>query len=297
MVQRDLDDAIIQHGTMALIRRRALEKVGGWAEWCITEDAELGLRLHAQGWTSAYIRDSLGWGLLPDDWSAYARQRHRWAYGGMRILVRGWRLFLPGSSLRPRQRLCYFAGWLPWLGDSVGAVFATLSIVWSALNALFPDYIELPDPVLFLPAIGAFAVRIALSFTTHRLRVPCSLADSLRAALAGVALAPTIGLAVLHGLLVPGAPFRRTPKAAGRARVAGALASVWFESALVLGLSAGAAWVFAVHNGEPGGVLWGIALLVQAVPPLMAIALALVACRRTRPPLAVVAPQRNPAAA
>src|SRR5262249_10883104 len=106
MVQRDLDDAIIQHGTMALIRRAALDQVGGWAEWCITEDADLGLRLHAAGWTSAYIRDSLGWGLLPDDWSAYARQRHRWAYGGMRILARGWRLFLPGSSLKPRQRLC-----------------------------------------------------------------------------------------------------------------------------------------------------------------------------------------------
>ena len=297
MVQRDLDDAIIQHGTMALIRRAALEKVGGWAEWCITEDAELGLRLHAAGWTSAYIRDSLGWGLLPDDWSAYARQRHRWAYGGMRILARGWRLFLPGSSLKPRQRVCYFAGWLPWLGDAIGAVFSVLSIVWSALNALFPDYIELPDPVLFLPAIGAFAVRIALSFTTHRLRVPCSFADSLRAALAGVALAPTIGVAVLHGLLMPGAPFRRTPKAAGRARVGQALSAVWLESALVLGLVAAAAWAFTAHNGEPGGVLWGIALLVQAVPPLMAIALSLVACRRSRPPLAVGAAQDNPAAA
>jgi hypothetical protein len=215
----------------------------------------------------------------------------------MRILARGWRLFLPGSSLTPRQRVCYFAGWLPWLGDAIGAIFSVLSIMWSALNAVFPDYIELPDPVLFLPAIGAFAVRIALSFTTHRLRVPCSLADSLRAALAGVALAPTIGVAVLHGLVTPGAPFRRTPKAAGHAGIGQALSAVWLEGLLVLGLTAGAARAFAVHNGEPGGVLWGIALLVQAVPPLMAIALALVACRRSRPPLAVGATQGNPAAA
>ena len=296
MVQRDIDDAIIQHGTMALIRRAALERVGGWGEWCITEDAELGLRLHAQGWKSAYIRDSLGWGLLPDDWAAYAGQRHRWAYGGMRILKTFWRLFLPGSSLSPRQRLCYFAGWLPWIGDAIGVVFAFLSVLWTGLNALFPDYIELPDPVLFVPAIGAFAIRIALSFTTHRLRVPCSLADSLRAALAGVALAPTIGIAVLHGLLAPGAPYRRTPKAARRARLGQALAAVRLETALVLGLTAASAWALAAHNDEPGGVLWGIALLVQAIPPLVAIALSLTACRRSRPPLAAGIVKPDPVA-
>lgn len=296
MVQRDLDDAIIQHGTMALIRRAALDRAGGWGEWCITEDAELGLRLHAQGWKSAYIRDSLGWGLLPDDWAAYAGQRHRWAYGGMRILKTFWRQFLPGASLRPRQRLCYFAGWLPWIGDGIGVIFAFLSVLWTGLNALFADYIELPDPVLFLPAIGAFAIRIALSLTTHRLRVPCSLADSLRAALAGVALAPTIGIAVLHGLLVPGAPFRRTPKAAGRARLGQAMAAVRLETALVLGLTAASAWAFAAHNDEPGGVLWGIALSVQAIPPLMAIALSLTACRRSRPPLAAGAVKPDPVA-
>jgi exo-beta-1,3-glucanase (GH17 family)/cellulose synthase/poly-beta-1,6-N-acetylglucosamine synthase-like glycosyltransferase len=297
MVQRDLDDAIIQHGTMALIRRAALERAGGWAEWCITEDAELGLRLHAQGWKSAYIRNSLGWGLLPDDWAAYAGQRHRWAYGGMRILRRFWRLFLPGASLRPRQRLCYFAGWLPWIGDAIGVVFAVLSVLWTGLNALFPDYIELPDPVLFVPAVAAFAMRIGFSFTTHRLRVPCGFADSLRAALAGIALAPTIGLAVLHGLFVPGAPFRRTPKAAGRARLGQALTAVQMETALAIGLSAASAWALGVHYDEPGGVLWGGALLVQAIPPVSAIVLSLTACRRGRPPLAAAAAKPEPVTA
>jgi exo-beta-1,3-glucanase (GH17 family) len=287
MVQRDLDDAIIQHGTMALIRRAALARVGGWAEWCITEDAELGLRLHAGGWRSVYIRDALGWGLLPDDWAAYAAQRHRWAYGGIRILRRAWRIFLPGSSLTPRQRFCYVAGWVPWMGDAVGVVFSALSVLWTGLNVLFPDYIELPDPVLFVPAIAAFAVRIALSFATHRLRVPCRLSDSLRAALAGVALAPTIGVAVLHGLLVPTAPFRRTPKAAGAARLWPALRSVRLESALATGLVASAAWVLAAHHGEPGGVMWGLALLIQAAPPLMAIALSLTACRPHDPAVTV----------
>ena len=42
-------------GTMGLIRRRALEAVGGWDEWCITEDAELSLRLLRSGWSGAHI--------------------------------------------------------------------------------------------------------------------------------------------------------------------------------------------------------------------------------------------------
>ena len=45
MVERNEHDAIIQHGTMTIVRRRALEEVGGWSEWCITEDTELGLKL------------------------------------------------------------------------------------------------------------------------------------------------------------------------------------------------------------------------------------------------------------
>jgi len=36
MVERAEHNAIIQHGTMCVIRREAMERIGGWAEWCIT---------------------------------------------------------------------------------------------------------------------------------------------------------------------------------------------------------------------------------------------------------------------
>ena len=50
MVERNEHNAIIQHGTMTLVTKAALEEVGGWAEWCITEDTELGLRLFEAGY-------------------------------------------------------------------------------------------------------------------------------------------------------------------------------------------------------------------------------------------------------
>jgi len=36
---------------MGIIRRKAIEDLGGWDQWCITEDAELSLRMLRAGWT------------------------------------------------------------------------------------------------------------------------------------------------------------------------------------------------------------------------------------------------------
>ncbi|MEQ9449367.1 MAG: glycosyltransferase, partial [Rhodospirillaceae bacterium] len=60
MVERNEHNAIIQHGTMCVIRRAALEDVGRWSEWCITEDTELGLRLFEAGYTAVYLPLSMG---------------------------------------------------------------------------------------------------------------------------------------------------------------------------------------------------------------------------------------------
>src|SRR5262249_51970668 len=86
MVQRNERNAIIQHGTMTLIRKTAMQQLGGWAEWCICEDAELGLRLFENNYDSVYMNHSFGRGLIPDDFGAYKTQRFRWAYGAVQIL-------------------------------------------------------------------------------------------------------------------------------------------------------------------------------------------------------------------
>src|SRR5207302_1517367 len=55
MVGIDAHDAGITVGTMCVIRRGALEWAGGWAEWCLTEDSELAVRVHALGYSSRYL--------------------------------------------------------------------------------------------------------------------------------------------------------------------------------------------------------------------------------------------------
>lgn len=234
MVQRNEDDAIIQHGTMTLVRRRALDQVGGWTAGHITEDAELGLRLLLRGWKSSYTTESFGRGLMPDTLAAWKAQRRRWAYGAMQILKRHGRELRPGAARLTRaQRWQYLAGWMPWIGDALQLVFALGAVLWSLLVALWPGHFGLPPVVFLVPVLCLFGLKIARILWLFRLRMPCSFRDSLGAALAGLALSHTVGRAVIAGLWTAGMPFERTPKRQPADRLAAALAAAREEAGML----------------------------------------------------------------
>ncbi len=110
MITRNERNAIIQHGTMTMVRRSLLEATGKWAEWCITEDAELGLRIFEAGYEANYVPGSYGRGLMPDTFIDFKKQRFRWAYGAMQILKSHARsLFTDGGPLSVKsERACDF---------------------------------------------------------------------------------------------------------------------------------------------------------------------------------------------
>lgn len=85
-------------GTMCLIRKKALEDAGGWAEWCLTEDSEIAVRIHDLGYSGYYLKDSFGFGLIPETFEAYKQQRFRWTAGPSQQIQNHWRLYLPWSS-------------------------------------------------------------------------------------------------------------------------------------------------------------------------------------------------------
>src|SRR5579863_2254482 len=98
MVLRNRRNAILMHGTMSLVRKDALTVAGGWAEWCLTEDSELGLRILAEGYRGLYVPKTYGRGLVPFSDRDYKRQRRRWVIGGAQQLRRHFRLFWPGRG-------------------------------------------------------------------------------------------------------------------------------------------------------------------------------------------------------
>ncbi|MDO8845013.1 glycosyltransferase [Methylicorpusculum sp.] len=269
MVQRNEYNAIIQHGTMTLIRKSALVETGRWSEWCICEDSELGLRLYEAGYDSVYCKESFGRGVMPDTFSGYMTQRFRWVYGAMMIIKHHWREFLPSkkSSLTTAQRYYFIAGWLPWFSDALALLLTIASLVMTALLVSDPLHSELPVNALLLPTIGLFGFKIIRTLWLYKARVNCSILQSFGAALSGLSLTHTVAKGTIQGLFTSGKPFMRTPKLEKQGPFIAGLATIWQEL-LLLSLLITA--ILSMHSLEHfdnlSGKLWIAVLSVQSVP-------------------------------
>ena len=256
MRTRDEKNAIIQHGTMALIRTSALKQAGNWAEWCITEDAELGLRLFEAGHRAVYTEKSYGKGLMPDSFDAYRKQRYRWAYGAMQILKGHWRELIPFSKvggLNPSQRYQFLAGWMPWIADGLQLLFVAMALLWSIGTLIWPQLVQPPLTLFLVVTLGMFFFKVGKSMWLYASKVPCSALDNFYAAIAGLALSHAVAKAVWRGLFTSNLPFHRTPKMENSPAVIRALVSAREEAFLFLALAACAGallWIRALDTSK-----------------------------------------------
>ncbi len=280
MVTRNERNAIIQHGTMTLVRRDALDAVGGWAEWCITEDAELGLRLLERGWEATYIPRSYGQGLMPDNFADFRKQRFRWAYGAMQILRRHARAILPrqqtgeAQGLTPGQRYHFLAGWLPWLADGVNLLFNMAALLWSLGMIVAPGAIDPPLVMFSVLPLSLFAFKAAKLIDLYRNCVGAGPRQIAAAAIAGLGVSHTVGKAVLTGLVTRNEPFFRTPKQVKRHALVEALLGAREEWLMAAALLLAAWGVSSIDlMGSPDLAIWILVLVIQTVPYLATLAM------------------------
>ncbi|WP_207256888.1 UDP-forming cellulose synthase catalytic subunit [Jiella flava] len=115
VVQRGLDSwgAAYFCGSAAVLRRTALETVGGFSGTSITEDCETALTLHGRGWRSRYVDQPLIAGLQPETFGSFIGQRSRWCQGMLQIMLLKNPLFVRGLTMA--QRICYLSSGLFWL--------------------------------------------------------------------------------------------------------------------------------------------------------------------------------------
>jgi hypothetical protein len=273
MVQRNEANAIIVHGTMCLIRRAALVAAGGWSSDTIVEDSDLGLAVLEKGWQIHYTNRRYGYGLLPDTFEAYKKQRHRWAYGGLQILKKHWRSLMPGAaSLTTAQKREFALGWLNWLGaEAIGVLVAILNLVWVPVVAFAG--IAIPDQVLTIPILAAFAVTLAHFIALYRLRVAVSRAQTAGAVFAAMSVQWTVARAVAHGIWKESLPFMRTAK--GGATRKGKDFPAFWEAVLAMLLVAGAITVAGTNYKEVIELnIFALVLVVQSLPFVAAVATA-----------------------
>jgi exo-beta-1,3-glucanase (GH17 family)/cellulose synthase/poly-beta-1,6-N-acetylglucosamine synthase-like glycosyltransferase len=286
MVTRNERNAIIQHGTMTLVRREALERVGGWAEWCITEDAELGLRMFEHAYEAQYIPESYGRGLIPETFIDYKKQRFRWAFGAMQILRSHARALIVPSDTRltPGQRYHFVAGWLPWMADGLSLLFNLGAIAWSVAMLIAPHRVEPPLVMFSLVPVAVFTFRLVKLAHLYVSRVGANIRETVAAAIAGLALAHTIGTAVLKSLFIRSQPFLRTPKDKVHHTMGEVLRAAKQELAMLVALLTCAyALTYSIPFGPNRSVgipeelkapdlsLWVAVLLIQSLPYAAAV--------------------------
>ncbi len=199
---KDRHNAVFWCGSTAIIRRSALEEVGGVDTRTITEDMHTAMTIHARGWKSVYHARPLAVGIAPDDPAAFLVQRLRWAKGAVQVLRRDNPLTKRGLSLS--QRISYFASvayvfeYVPkaiyLLTPIVALLFGALpmsNMGWALLWYFLPYYIA------GLIANQALTSGTAPLFTTERF----------------YALKMWIMLRAALTLVIPGNPkFQVTPK-------------------------------------------------------------------------------------
>lgn len=224
MTTRNERNGIIFTGTMGLIRRSILEKVGGWDEWCITEDAEIALKILNMGYESLYVDITYGRGLMPLNFEGLKKQRFRWAFGGMQVLRLHWKKLLPFSGLINSenklslgQKFDFWSGGLQWLNDPLAFIFTIILLIASTAYALTNSVFLQPmaGASLYVPFVfivfGLMKIIWAL-----RIRLQCNIIQAYRAFMVLLSLTWVVALACLLGLFKKQGVFLRTPKQQGK---------------------------------------------------------------------------------
>ena len=278
MVHRNEGDAIIQHGTMTLIRKTALQQVGNWAEWCICEDAELGLNLMKHGYSAVYVNHAFGKGLTPQTFVGFKKQRFRWVYGATQILRHHWQaLVKPKSSLTNKQRYHFLSGWFPWFADALSFISTIGALLWSVALVIVPDYARFPLDMFLITAFSLFVFKIVYGLLLYSALVPCTLGQRIGAAIAGMSLTHTIALGVIRGLFTSNQPFLRTPKAEDKPALIQSLLMVREELLMLVCLLAAIVAIVNHYELNDSDVVWWIVVLsILSLPYISALYMSLV---------------------
>lgn len=123
-------------GTNVVIRRAALDSVGGMNETSIAEDFLTSLHIHRLGWKSLYVPEVLAQGMAPGDIYSYFKQQLRWARGSVDVLFRNNPMFMKGLSVS--QRLEYLSSALYYANGLIVIINMLIPILylWTGISPI-----------------------------------------------------------------------------------------------------------------------------------------------------------------
>jgi cellulose synthase/poly-beta-1,6-N-acetylglucosamine synthase-like glycosyltransferase len=270
MSSRNERDTVPFVGTMGLFRRSALEGVGGWNEWCISEDTEASLRVLKSGWSGLYIPRCFGRGIVPPTFAGLNTQRHRWCFGAMQILRLHWRSLMPwdrapDNHLSAAQRRDYLMASLGWFRDLMMLGFALLLLLVTGLLATNSKFALMPlrGSLSLLPMSLIIVATVCMTWTLRHWTT-LSWRRAFKALVVSLSASWITALACIQGMTHREGVFLRTSKTGSTYRpLRTALRLTRIETVLAAALYASAA--ILVARGNPPILLIIIILLQGSV--------------------------------
>lgn len=274
-------------GSCAVLRRSALEDVGGIAVDTVTEDAHTALKMHRRGWRTAYLDVPQAAGLATETLAAHVGQRIRWARGMAQIF----RLDNPllGRGLTLSQRLSYLAAMLHFFAAVPRLVFLVAPVAYLVFGRHIFNALPLAAVAYGLPHL--------IHSTASNARIHGRFRHSFWSEVYETCLAWYTALPTTLALIAPRlGKFNVTAKG-GRVDVPyfdARIASPWLLLALVnLGAIAGGAYKLRTGQGELDALVINVAWALHNLIILSATIAA--ACERPQVRAAHRVPARLPA--
>ena len=135
----DLWNVALFCGSCAVLRRSALDEIGGIATETVTEDAHTALRLQRNGWNTTFINLPQAEGQATENLSGHVKQRIRWARGMAQIMRLENPLFAQGLGVH--QRLSYAKAMAHFFYAVPRLMFLTAPLIFLLLSRVsIPGY-------------------------------------------------------------------------------------------------------------------------------------------------------------
>jgi cellulose synthase (UDP-forming) len=201
---KDGAGSVVCSGTSFIVRRKALDSIGGFVTDSLSEDYFTGIRLSAQGYRLVYLDEKLSAGLAAENIAAHATQRLRWARGTLQaFFIRSNPLTIPG--LNPIQRLAHLEGLLHWFTSIASVFFLLMPLAYSFLNVI--PIRATTDEFLYFFLPYYITQLTVFSWLNYRSR------SAILSGIYGLVLAFPLAITVIQVMLNPfSKSFQVTPK-------------------------------------------------------------------------------------
>lgn len=195
-------NAMVHIGTNALLRRSALEKIGGIPTISITEDMATGMLLQNEGFRTIFVSKAYALGVAPFQLKDLKEQRKRWAKGTLQIFKKLRPLKLKGLS--GTQKFLYFELFLYWMTSFQKLIYIVAPTVFMVFSVPIVNITVDQFLLIVIPVLLMFSLNFRVLIGNVRTYLSSHIYDT--------AMAPYHAAAILQELFRSDSKFRVTPK-------------------------------------------------------------------------------------